>query len=125
MRRVIVAGGTIALIATYGIVQAGWSLSKSLMNSAQSEQSAGALPASPPPETGTLAAAAVTPKDVIAETLARSGRLYRPQDPQWRWHPHQSAPIETPWVSPARSRSTPPVGRALAPSTSRITTSCA
>ena len=50
MRRVIVAGGMIALIVTYGIVQAGWSLSKSLMNSARSEQSAAALPASPPPQ---------------------------------------------------------------------------
>jgi peptidoglycan/xylan/chitin deacetylase (PgdA/CDA1 family) len=74
MRRVIVAGGMIALIATYGIVQAGWSLSKSLMNSARSEQSAAALPASPPPETGTLAAAAVTPKDVIAEAATGSIR---------------------------------------------------
>jgi peptidoglycan/xylan/chitin deacetylase (PgdA/CDA1 family) len=78
MKRAAVAGGTIVIISitTYGIVHAGWSLSASLLNPAQTQRSisADAVPVSAPAATGTLEAAPVLPPVIVAEAATGSIR---------------------------------------------------
>jgi peptidoglycan/xylan/chitin deacetylase (PgdA/CDA1 family) len=63
MNRATVAAGVIGItaFATYGIVQAGWSLSKALMGSAKPEPSATAAATPAPPRIDALAAATLPP----------------------------------------------------------------
>jgi peptidoglycan-N-acetylglucosamine deacetylase len=73
MKRAVAASGTIAIIsiAAYGIVQAGWSLSKSMMNPAPppgQAMSADAMPNPAPAAPAALAAAPALAPAMVAET---------------------------------------------------------
>jgi peptidoglycan/xylan/chitin deacetylase (PgdA/CDA1 family) len=89
MKRATLAGGIAVLsLAAYGIVQAGWSLSTSLMNSAQVEPSAAAPPK---PAASTSAAAPTPPAAMRAET---TGSIRAAPSPV-------TSPIMTAAVAPA------------------------